>query len=107
MLFRSNSAIAITLQNGKIKSCGLSAGGVGPIPMFLKKSSEYLIGKEVSEEVVMEVCEIAGGEITPISDARGSATYKRFLLQQLIRSHFITLFKNIRPEKLQSTYEEY
>lgn len=102
-----NSAIAITLQNGKIKSCGLSAGGVGPIPMFLKKSSEYLIGKEVSEEVVMEVCEIAGGEITPISDARGSATYKRFLLQQLIRSHFITLFKNIRPEKLQSTYEEY
>ena len=85
----------------------LSAGGVGPVPMYLNRSTEFLAGKKLSETIIEEVCEIAGEEISPISDARGTATYKRFLLQQLIKAHFITLFPTILPEKFQSAYEEY
>jgi len=32
------------------------------------------------------------GEISPISDARGTAAYKRLLLGQLIKAHFLTIF---------------
>jgi xanthine dehydrogenase small subunit len=31
-------------------------------------------------------------EIAPISDTRGSAQYKRLLLQQLLYAHFVKLF---------------
>jgi len=102
-----NSAISITVSNGIILNTGISAGGVGPVPMYLKKTSGFFMGKIISETLIDEACHIAGEEISPISDARGTATYKRFLLQQLIRAHFITLFPTIRPEKLQSAYEEY
>ena len=40
------------------------------------------------------VAEVLQAEIAPISDARGSATYKRLLLRQLFFAHFLTLFPN-------------
>ena len=102
-----NSAMLISVKGGKIMNADISAGGVGPIPMNLKKASEFLKDKNISEENIDFACSIAGEEISPISDTRGSATYKRFLLQQLIKAHFITLFPSIKPEKFQSAYEEY
>lgn len=90
-----NSAIHLKINGDIITEAGISAGGVGPIPAYLSKSSEFLKGKDVTEAVVQKLIEIAQTEITPISDARGTAAYKRLLLSQLIKAHFITLF----PEK--------
>ena len=39
---------------------------------------------------------MALSEISPISDARGSAEYKKLLLRQLLFAHFIKLF----PEQI-------
>jgi xanthine dehydrogenase small subunit len=102
-----NTAIRINVLGNKITKSEISAGGVGPVPMYLKKCSDFLSGKILSEEIINEACNRAGLEISPISDARGTATYKRFLLQQLIRSHFLTLFPFINSEKLRASYEEY
>ncbi len=90
-----NSAINISIENNFIESAGLSAGGVGPIPLFLKNTSSFLNGQELSEQLIEEAIKIAQSEITPISDARGSEVYKRLLLSQLIKAHFITLFPSI------------
>jgi len=44
---------------------------------------------------------VAGSEISPISDVRGSADYKRALLQRLLSAHFLTMFPGrIREEDL-------
>jgi xanthine dehydrogenase small subunit len=93
-----NSAISITINGDEIIDAGISAGGVGPIPMYLQKASEFLKGKNISEETISGVIEIAQTEISPISDARGSKEYKTLLLGQLIRAHFITLFPKIQAE---------
>ena len=98
-----NSAISITMNKDVIETTGMSAGGVGPVPMYLQKTSAHLQGKEITEELIHEVIEIAQAEISPISDARGTANYKRFLLGQLIKAHFITLFPHIELTKLIST----
>ncbi len=90
-----NSAIRLTMSGNKIDRAIISAGGVGPIPMVLKKASEFLKGKEISVAVVDKTIEIARSEISPISDARGSKEYKTLLLGQLIKAHFITLFPGL------------
>lgn len=101
-----NSAICVTINDG-VPDVSISAGGVGPIPMYLKKASTFISGKKLNEQIIQEVCKIASEEISPISDVRGSAEYKRLLLQQLIKAHFITLFPAlIQPEKL-LTHEEH
>lgn len=96
----ANSAISLTMKGKAIESASISAGGVGPVPMYLEKTSAFLGGKNISEEVIEEAIQIAQTEISPISDARGTKEYKALLLGQLIKAHFITLFPGIEISKL-------
>ncbi|MDQ3063151.1 MAG: FAD binding domain-containing protein [Acidobacteriota bacterium] len=70
----------------------VSAGGVAPIPLYLRKTSEFLRGKEISDEIISEANETLQTEISPISDVRGSESYKRLLLKHLFTAHFVQLF---------------
>lgn len=89
-----NSAISITMDGDKIEKVFISAGGVAPIPLFLEKTCQFLVGKQVGDEIIQKAIDIAQNEITPISDVRGSEEYKRLLLGQLIKAHFVTLCKS-------------
>jgi xanthine dehydrogenase small subunit len=73
---------------------------VGPVPTYLSKCSEFLIGKRISAELVAGLIALAQTEISPISDARGTESYKRLLLSQLIKAHFIKLFPALPVEQL-------
>jgi len=95
-----NTAIHVRMNGEEIIAAGLSAGGVGPIPAYLFKCSEFLVGKRISAKLVAELIEIAQSEIKPISDARGTESYKRLLLSQLIKAHFIKLFPALPLEQL-------
>jgi xanthine dehydrogenase small subunit len=87
-----NTAISLKTENDKINKAHVSAGGVAPIPLYLRKTSEFLQGREISEETILQANEILQSEISPISDVRGSAEYKRLLLRQLFAAHFMELF---------------
>ncbi|MEQ1605362.1 MAG: FAD binding domain-containing protein [Pyrinomonadaceae bacterium] len=91
-----NTAISMNVEQQAsgtlaLQSVHLSAGGVAPIPLYLQETSAFLIGKEVTEETITAANEIMQSEISPISDVRGSEQYKRLLLRQLFRAHFIDL----------------
>ncbi|PKL89892.1 MAG: (2Fe-2S)-binding protein [Ignavibacteriae bacterium HGW-Ignavibacteriae-2] len=90
-----NSAINLVYKNKKIFSASLSFGGVAPVPLYLKKTSEYLVDKEIDTSLVIEIISIAQSEISPITDIRGSVQYKRLLVSQIIKKHFITLFPEL------------
>lgn len=87
-----NSSILLEIKNRKIKKISLSAGGVAPIPLFLKSTCNYLTGKEITPETINDTLTILKSEISPITDARGTKEYKALLLGQLIKAHFIKLF---------------
>lgn len=95
-----NTALNITIENNIITAAGIAAGGVGPVPAYLSASSDFLIGKKISAQLINELNQTAQTEITPISDARGSAEYKRLLLTQLIKAHFVVLFPALPLQKL-------
>ncbi len=88
-----NTAISLRVENNLIANAHVSAGGVAPIPLYLKKTSEFLRGKKISNETISEANEILQSEISPISDVRGSESYKRLLLRQLFTAHFVALFE--------------
>ncbi len=91
-----NSAIHLRTAGDTIAECHLSAGGVSPVPLYLAKTCLFLTGRSISAEIVLQANEIMQEEISPISDARGSAGYKRLLLRQLLIAHFLKLF----PERI-------
>ncbi len=87
-----NSAMSLEIEDGTIKKAVISAGGVAPIPLVLEKASSALKNQSVGEKTIRQIAEMPSQEITPISDVRGSADYKRLLLRQLIYAHFAALF---------------
>ena len=89
-----NSSIYIETNSNTIEKVSLSAGGVAPIPLYLKEVCKFLKGQEIDAVTISDACNIAESEISPISDVRGSAEYKTLLLRQLIFTHFIKLFPN-------------
>jgi xanthine dehydrogenase small subunit len=92
-----NSAICLTMQGDIIQEVRISAGGVAPVPELLDKTNTFLKGKPVTEPTIDEAISIAQTDISPISDARGAAEYKRLLLSQLIKAHFLTVLLNATP----------
>ncbi|MFD1820270.1 FAD binding domain-containing protein [Pseudarcicella hirudinis] len=100
-----NSALSLQLENDAqgneiISKALLSAGGVGPTPVFLEKTAAFLKGKTPDESLIIDIIKIAQTEIKPISDARGTEVYKRLLLSQLIKAHFLKFFPQLKAEAL-------
>jgi len=96
-----NSAAKITLEDEVVTAAHISVGGVAAIPKYLFETSKFLVGKNINSETVKAAAEILDTEISPISDVRGAAAYKRLLAQQLFFAHFIALFPaNVRLKKL-------
>ena len=87
-----NSAMKISIQDNLISEAHVSLGGVAAIPKYLKNSNEFLIGKMINVETIIEAERILQSEISPISDVRGSLDYKRLLAKQLFFAHFVELF---------------
>jgi xanthine dehydrogenase small subunit len=87
-----NTAMSVEMRDGRIQSARLSAGGVAPIPMRLRGTGEYLAGRSPDTETAFGAAEMARSEVSPISDVRGTADYKRLLLGQLVLAHFNVLF---------------
>lgn len=87
-----NSAISIALHNGHFRNVHVSVGGVAPVPLYLEKTSAFLCGREATAETMIAGSKIMDAEISPISDVRGSADYKRLLARQLFYAHFLELF---------------
>ena len=83
-----NTALRIRVKDDTIIEATLSAGGVSPVPLFLSRTATFLTGKKLNEKTILEANEVMQKEITPISDIRGSETYKRLLLRQLFYAHF-------------------
>jgi xanthine dehydrogenase small subunit len=91
-----NSAAWLRVENGVIQAARVSAGGVGPIPLLLARTGEYLVGREISADTILGANEVMQQEISPISDVRGTVDYKRLLLRQLLFAHFL----KFAPEKV-------
>ncbi|MEP7212915.1 MAG: FAD binding domain-containing protein [Acidobacteriota bacterium] len=76
-----------------ITSAHVAAGGVAPVPYYLKETSAFLAGKPVNAQTIADANPIMQSEISPISDVRGTEAYKRLLLRQLFAAHFVEVFE--------------
>jgi len=91
-----NSAASLMTEGGgakpRIVSALVSAGGVAATPLLLSRTSAFLAGRSADAATAREAAAIAVSEIAPISDVRGTADYRKRLLERLVLGHFIRLF---------------
>ncbi len=70
---------------GRIKWARLTLGAVGPTPLRVRKAEELLLGNIMNEDLLTRASETAWREVSPISDSRASAEYRREMSAVLTR----------------------
>jgi len=80
----ANGAVMIKLREGRIEDARIALGSVAPIPMRALKAEAFLRGKACTEENVWRASKVASKEISPISDVRASAEYRRHVVEYLV-----------------------
>ena len=76
--------IALT-PNGAVDVARVALGAVAPTPLRVAKSENALAGKPLSAETMAAAAAAASASCTPIDDLRGTAAYRRRVIEALVR----------------------
>ena len=71
-----------------ISHARLAFGGVSAMPVRARKTEQALIGKKWNGKTIADALPILAREFTPISDVRGSASYRQRLITDLLQKFF-------------------
>lgn len=95
-----NTAMSFRIVDGRFRDVHLSAGGIAPTPALLQKAVQIIEGNEFTHDsaklaaLAQKTAGAAMAEINPISDVRGTDSYRRDMLGRLIIAHFLKFFEN-------------
>jgi xanthine dehydrogenase small subunit len=82
------AAIYLRHQGGSIYGVRIAYGGVGPVVLRLPKTEKFLEGKAFEWKTFAEAGDMAGQEITPISDVRGSKDFRYQLAANIMQKFY-------------------
>jgi carbon-monoxide dehydrogenase medium subunit len=82
----ASAAAGVALGDSQqIVRARIALGAVAPTPIRAHKAEQILEGRKVTPELLAEAAAVAATEISPISDLRGSADYRRKISAVLVR----------------------
>ncbi|MCP3143152.1 xanthine dehydrogenase molybdopterin binding subunit [Pyxidicoccus xibeiensis] len=74
--------------DGAVRRARLAYGGVAATPIRARRTEEQLTGQPWTRETVERVLPVLAGELSPISDLRGGAEYRRGLIVSMFEKFF-------------------
>ena len=77
-------AVWVSSKGGKVEEARIAFGGVAPTPIRARLTEKMLAGKKIDGELVELVAGRVEHEISPISDVRASAEYRRQVSARLL-----------------------
>jgi carbon-monoxide dehydrogenase medium subunit len=87
-----NAAVVLDLAHStssgqaqdRVKSAVITLGAVAPTIIHAHEAEAYLVGKELTDQVIARAGELAAGAAHPIDDIRGSAAYRKAMVRVLV-----------------------
>lgn len=78
-------AVLLQIERSECKKARIGLGAVAPRPMRAYRTEDMLIGEKITESLMRDCCQSVEREISPISDVRASAEYRRSMASVLLR----------------------
>ncbi|RQH02466.1 FAD binding domain-containing protein [Natrarchaeobius oligotrophus] len=78
-------SVSLECDDGTVTDCGIGLGCVAPTPIRATEAEAAIRGEPATEETFARAGEIASDEISPISDSRSTAEYRRLITETKVR----------------------
>jgi xanthine dehydrogenase iron-sulfur cluster and FAD-binding subunit A len=80
-----NMAVLLGLDEGKITSASITLGAVAPTIIHASAAEDFLVGKDLSENIIDRAADLARQAARPIDDIRSSADYRQEITRVLVK----------------------
>jgi xanthine dehydrogenase iron-sulfur cluster and FAD-binding subunit A len=79
-----NAVVTATLDGEEVREARVALGSVAPTIVRIRDAESFLAGKRLDPATCAEAGQIAAAAISPITDVRGSADYRRATVATLV-----------------------
>lgn len=83
-LSQVSAAVLLRMENGRCTGARIAVGSVAPTPLRLPKVEAALENQSISNETLAEARALAASEVSPITDKRATAEYRRHMTGVLV-----------------------
>ncbi|HSM23830.1 MAG TPA: FAD binding domain-containing protein, partial [Anaerolineaceae bacterium] len=97
-----NVAVICDFKDSIVTDAKIALGAVAPTIVRAFEAENYLIGKELTSEVINEAALLTRQSARPISDIRGSAAYRKTMVKVVTKRTLSSLVGLYKLEKLPS-----
>ncbi|RYF82730.1 MAG: xanthine dehydrogenase family protein subunit M [Comamonadaceae bacterium] len=85
-------ALVARREGAVCRDARIAIGASVPVPARMRRAEAFLEGRTVTPAVAAEVADIVAQDITPVSDLRGGADYRRDMVRAVARRTVAELF---------------
>lgn len=95
-----NCCVLIDLDEDVIVDAVITMGSVAPTVIHSMEAEEFLRGTKLSAETARRASELAAMDTRTISDIRGGADYRRYMMQVIVEDALKELMENRQDQKV-------
>jgi len=107
MILRKTVAISVTnvsvvlhFEGDKIKQAHITLGAAAPTNIHAEVAEVFLEGKALTDEVIAEASLLAADATRPISDLRGSAEYRKYMIEVLAKRGLTAIRDGVNKDEV-------
>jgi carbon-monoxide dehydrogenase medium subunit len=95
-----NCCVLLEMQGDSIVNAAVTMGSVAPTVIHSAGAEEFLKGKALNAETIKRASELAAIDTKPISDIRGGADYRQYMMQVIVEDALNELAENRQDQKV-------
>jgi carbon-monoxide dehydrogenase medium subunit len=90
------AAVKLVRDGENITDCRIALGAVAPTPVRVPRAEESLTGRKFDPEAVEAAARIVEEDISPITDVRATAAYRRRVSRVIVRDALVSAWHRAR-----------
>lgn len=96
----TNVSIVLRLDGNTVRDARITLGAAAPTIIHAEAAEAYLDGKSLTEEVIAEAASLAADATKPITDLRGSAEYRKYMIEVLAKRGLTAIHGGVNKDEV-------
>jgi len=95
-----NVSMLLSVTDGQVTKAQITLGAAAPTIIHAQEGEAYLEGKHLGVDVIAQAAELVAQTARPISDVRGSADYRAYMMGVIAKRALIAIYEGVDKSQI-------